>query len=124
MATWPATLPVNPLADSFKPVPPPLVIRSEFDFGTAFQRRRATAGPWAFPELQFVLTPTQVSAFQTFWTEDINDGASVFDFDVPAHWPVPGAGSTQVFRITGQYLLTAVARGVRWNLQVDMEMLP
>lgn len=124
MPSWPSTLPVNPLAESFAPVPPPLVRRTEFDSGPAFQRRVATAGAWALPGLRFRLDASQAGDFQDFWTGDISDGADSFDFDVPANWPVPQAGTTATARITAVYALTPRARGVYWDLTVDLELLP
>lgn len=124
MATWPATIPTTPLADSFRPVPPRLILRTEMEIGAAYQRRLATDGPWAFPGLQFILDASQIAEFQTFWTDDISSGVEPFDFDVPANWPVPGAGTTKTFRITSEYTPIPRSRGVRWVLQIDMEMLP
>ena len=124
MATWPVTLPVNPLAESFNPVPPVLLRRTEFDAGAAFQRRLATDAPWTFAGLRFVVDATQLTAFQTFWTDDISSGADAFDYPVPSNWPVPGAGTTKTFRITSEYGLVPRARGSHWLLQLDMEMLP
>lgn len=124
MPAWPATLPVTPFADSFAPAPPPLVLRSDTESGPAFQRRIATAGPWTFPGLRFRLDAAQVATFQAFWTGDITDGAASFDFDVPAHWPVPQAGTTATARIIAPYALTPRARGTHWVLTVDLELLP
>lgn len=124
MPSWPVTLPTTPLAESFNPAPPALARRTEMDSGAAFQRRVATAGPWTFPGLRFRVDATQAAAFQTFWTSDISDGADTFDFDVPANWPVPQAGTTATARITAPYALAPRARGLHWDLTIDLELLP
>ena len=124
MATWPATVPLKIIAASFRPQPPVLYARTQFDTGPAFQRGIATAGAWLYPGLQFRLEKSELDDFQQWWDVDLKNGAGSFDFPVPADWPVPGAGWDQTGRITNGYRPTPRSRGIRWTLEIDLELLP
>lgn len=82
MISWPATLPVSPLLDGFIETVPETIIRTDMDQGPAKTRQRTTAGVRYF-KMDFMLTKAQTSIFDGFYLNDINGGASAFDFIHP-----------------------------------------
>ena len=80
--TWPSTFPQAPLLEGFKETPPDNLLRTEMDQGPAKARRRSTSAvrPITWPT---VMTTSQVSAFEDFYTNTIKGGALRFNITHP-----------------------------------------
>ena len=82
MVTWPMTLPPAPLLEGFVERTSETVIRTDMDQGPAKTRRRTTAGTREF-QMTFIMTKNEIATFDDFFLNDINGGASSFDFIHP-----------------------------------------
>lgn len=117
MATWPATLPQEPIPDSLKETPPNLLIRTEMDAGPAKVRKRFSAGVRLF-EAEYMFTQTEMAIWEVFYENQIGNGALSFTFPHPRKW---GTTITARLRDVPQYKHLGV--GV-FRLTLNLEQLP
>jgi hypothetical protein len=85
MATWPTTLPVEPIPDSITETPPNLLKRTEMDAGPAKVRKRYTAGVRNF-EVSYMFSPAEMAIWEDFFENNISDGALSFTYPHPRKW--------------------------------------
>jgi len=96
---YPASLPQSPQRAGFKHTQVKNVIRSTVDIGEAKMRKRYTL-PIFNESWSLQLSPTQVTEFVRWFTDDISSGVLRFDFEDPI------TGVTEEYRITEMYTLT------------------
>ena len=82
MASWPSTLYGTVLKSGYNETVPENIIRTEMDVGPAKIRRRGTAAvrPFTF---NLFLSPTQLSALDTFYVTTLKSGSLSFTFKSP-----------------------------------------
>ncbi|MCK4945413.1 MAG: hypothetical protein KAS59_04040 [Alphaproteobacteria bacterium] len=109
MTTWPDTLPVSPLLDSFRETVSDSVIRTSMEQGPAKLRRRTTA---AVRELfvSYLMSKDQVIALEAFYLTTLQGGSLSFDFTHPriettvscrfVKPPEYGSGNGNFFKVT------------------------
>lgn len=116
MPSWPSQLPQRPIADGYNESLQSQVIRTQMDAGPAKSRRRFTAAA-RMVTARYVLTTSQVAAFEAWFVSDIGAGALAFDW--------PHRSGTISARITGDppYRLSPLG-GELWRLDMTLEVLP
>lgn len=117
MATWPASLPQQPLQDSYSEVFEGGVIRTQVSAGPDITRRRTSANVRPLGPIEFVMSETQVSTFDDFYHDDLKNGALSFDFINTR------TGNTVSFRFTSPPQLTAISHET-YRVVVQLEQLP
>lgn len=121
--TWPGSLPTLPLTQGNKESAPNLSIRTQVDVGPVKMRKRSTAGAWSF-SASMILTNTQLGTFITFWQTTLSGGSDTFE------WTHPRLGTTQNMRFSAPPEWTLIGYsavptiGKRWNVSMQLEMLP
>lgn len=80
-SAWPTTLPAH-LINSFQETPPDNVLRTSMDKGPAKLRRRTTTNTRPI-RFSMILTPTQLTALDTFYATTTRSGADEFDYKHP-----------------------------------------
>jgi hypothetical protein len=116
-ATWPASLPQDPLAQGFSEQAPNTVIRTTMEAGPPKMRRRFTAGIRNI-ECQLRLTSAQTDTLDLFFETTLAGGSLSFD------WKHPRTGATVTFRFVEPPSYGAVARGTLWWASLKLEILP
>jgi hypothetical protein len=115
--TWPATLPQEPSETSFKETPPDLIVRSEMDAGPDKVRKRYTAGVRLF-EVEYLFLPDQMTAWESFYENEISDGVLPFTYPHPRKW-----GTTISVRLRDVPQYKHEGAGV-FRLTLNLEQLP
>lgn len=117
MTTWPASpFPQSPLADGYGWSPRSNVIRDPVDAGTAQTRRRHTATV-AHVTASYWLTSAQLSQWNLFYSDTIAHGALWFD------WPEPVSETTKTARMMDVPRITPISGGIRWRLDLQIEVV-
>ena len=117
MATWPVTLPLEPIIDSITETPPNLTIRTEMDAGPAKVRRRYTVGVRLF-EVSYVFSPAEMSIWENFYENTIMDGILSFTYPHPRRW-----GLSIVVRLVEPPKYKSKGGGY-YEIDMQLEMLP
>ncbi len=117
VAVWPADLPQSPLVGGFQETLPQLGIRTTMDLGPAKTRRRYTAGVtrWA---IAFRFSETNRRSFLVFWKDTLEGGTQPFIL------PHPLTAEQLTCRIIGEPTFTPLSRGMFWNADMNIEILP
>lgn len=118
MPTWPASLPQKPLYKSANAQPRPNVISFGTEVGPGKQRRRSTARTSAL-QCAFALTDVQRAAFQSFFENDLSDGALSFTWGDP----VTGVWASWRFEPGVPYQLEQLG-ATGWKLTVNLIRQP
>lgn len=116
MASWPATLPDQPLQNGYKESPPNLVIRTEMDAGPAKVRRAMTSNVRQI-SCHMILTSEQLDTFEDFFIDDCASGATRFT------WTHPRTGTSADFRFVGQPVYEPLS-GTDWDVTFELELMP
>lgn len=116
MATWPATLPQAPLADGYQEAPHDATIRTAMDVGPAKLRRRSTV-EGADLRMLFVLSSSQVSDLDTFYSSTLSGGVDAFD------WTDPRLGTSESYRFAARPAPQFLG-GDWWRVELQLERLP
>lgn len=118
MATWPATLPQQPLMKGAQEQFQSTTITTEMDVGPAKKRRRFTAAVEPWKGLNMLLTATQVTTFKTFYETTLLGGSLTFTF------PNPRTGSSETFRFSGDAPTLSQASGDLYLTSFELEKMP
>lgn len=115
-AVWPTSLPANFITSGFEMAQQNAVIRTQMDTGAPKRRRRFTAAIKMIKG-SMVLTTTQYSTLDAFYTSTLKNGSLPFDF---AH-PISGSSISCYFTEPPKY----TANGP-WlvNASISLEVLP
>jgi len=116
MIQWPAELPCA-LRGKGR-APQPNVIAFGTEVGPGKLRRRSTARVKRMP-ISFLLTRTQVAAFERFFEDDLEDGA--LPFAMPD--PITGDAASWRFDPEGPYSLDERPSG-KWSLSANLMQVP
>lgn len=116
MASWPATLPDQPLQNGYKESPPNLVIRTEMDAGPAKTRRVMTSNVRPF-SCYLILTSAQLETFDAFFIGDCASGATRFT------WTHPRTAVSSEFKFVGQPAYEPLS-GTDWGVTFELELMP
>lgn len=116
MATWPGTLPQQPLIRGYSRTHQPQTVRTEMSAGPAFVRRRFTAASTLFAE-SFVLDKTQRQTFWDFFNNTCAGGSLAFD------WTDPVTGGAAEFRFVEVPSERALS-GIIFEVTANFELLP
>lgn len=118
MASWTTTiLPQVPRLSDYSETMPNLVIRTQTEIGPAKVRKRFTSAERPF-KLSMILTSSQATAFDAFFVDTCDGGATQFT------WVHPRTQSTGAnCRFVGQPTFTAVDGGY-YQVDFEMEILP
>jgi len=95
MAVFPSSI-RPPLVEGFTETPAVVVVSSQSDVGSGKNRIRSTAVKSEIT-LVYQMTESEWAAFESFYTNDIANGALRFD------WVHPMTGNTESVRIVGTY---------------------
>jgi len=115
-ATWPADpFPQLPLAEGYSWQVGRGVVRSAVDAGVAQTRRRYSSA-LATVAATYWLTRAQVDEWTAFHSDDLAGGADWFI------WPEP-AGVAKTARLLEPPQLQPVAGGIRWRLDLRLEVV-
>lgn len=118
MTDWPATLPANPRRSGLTRQPRPNIVSFGTEVGPGKRRRRSTARTklWG---LQFFMTATQLATFESFFEDDLKDGALSFN------WVDPADSTTWslLFDADNPYSVTPVS-GVEFLVSCNFEGSP
>ena len=117
MATWPISLPTAPEGSGYTEQPPLVTIRTNMDAGPPKVRRRYTAGIRLFT-FSWIMTKTQVAAFDTFFNTTCEGGALTFD-----GLNHPRTGSATIWRFTGQPSYVYLGPDA-YRVTTSLEVLP
>ncbi len=82
MPAWPETLPLSPLAGSFRETLPDTVLRTGMDQGPAKLRQRSTAGTRGIL-VSYILDRAQVMTLDDFHETALEGGALSFSYTHP-----------------------------------------
>lgn len=116
MPTWPASLPQSPESAGYREGGGFPVIQAPVD-GPPKSRRRYTAAIQSVP-CSVRLTAAQLATFETFFRDDLQQGALAFD------WSVRGdAARSARYRFTAEYQLTHLG-GPNWQAELPLIRLP
>jgi hypothetical protein len=118
MPTWPVALPQKPLLSGLARSPKSNVVAFGTEVGPGKQRRRSTARMQVW-SLQFSLTDAQRATFESFFEDDLSDGALAFDWEDP----VTESAASWKFSVQNPFNLTPRG-GARWTLAVNLEKQP
>lgn len=117
MATWPATLPQIPLKFGYSEKAAQNAIRSKMEVGPAKSRGRISAGVRDH-KLQFILNPTQLATFETFYEVTLLSGSLSFT------WIHPRTKVIGTWRITAVPEWQSVLKKGYYGISFEMELLP
>lgn len=117
MATWPVTLPQEPLIDQYAEVLPDTIIRSEPDVGPSKVRQRISKGVRNTP-CKFIMSKAQVAIFDTFYVTTLYNGSLAFDFTNPR------TGSTDSYRFASVPRYVPASTDADWIVECQLEILP
>lgn len=118
MPSWPAGVDFDFTEPSWQESGPlENVIRTKMEHGPVKTRRRFTAAPRAVAGTTGILTNAQVATFDTWFHNDIADGALSFTATNPR------TGVTQTFRFTETYRVINVLADKN-RIAVKLERLP
>lgn len=113
---WPASLPQCPLRPKTR-APLPNVISFGTETGPGKVRRRSTARVKQH-SLTFLLTAGQLAIFESFFEDDLGDGASAFRWNDP----VTGGTADWRFDVANPYSLTEAGPNA-WQLDVKLNRI-
>lgn len=82
MATWPATIPQEPVAGGWDEVPDNNLAKFAPEVGREKRRRRYT-GAGSTAQARFSMTDAQYATLLAFYRDDCKDGALPFTWDHP-----------------------------------------
>jgi hypothetical protein len=116
-AAWPAALPQRVQATDYEEQQPETLLRTQMDAGPAKVRRRFTAAPRPL-RVALRMTREQVELLEAFVRDDLMDGA------LPFTWVHPRTEVLATLRLTAPYVLVPQARGLRWRVLLQLEVLP
>jgi len=116
MASWPGTLPDDPLKQAYEETFQDQALRTPMDAGPDKLRRRFTAGVKYF-RFRFRHTKTQVATHMTFYETTLSAGSLPFD------WTHPRTGSAVEFRYVGPPRISG-GGGNSFFINANMEILP
>lgn len=115
--TWPTSI-KRPVMSAYKYDPEKAFIRSDMEAGPAKQRRRFTQVPTKIG-IKLILTLAEFDTFQTFWVDQLLDGAKWFTMPL-----VDGQGeSTTNARFIEPYKAKADAHGLMWTVTGTVEIV-
>lgn len=114
---WPASLPQEPLVNSYEEQPPKTAIHTEMDRGPAKSRRRSTAMPRPI-QMRFLMDSSQLDTFDEFFGDTIKGGALKFDFDEPR------TGTTKEFKMDRERPVYTPLGGGLFHVDVTMTLQP
>lgn len=118
MPAWPLTLPQTPLIAGFQTSPKPNLISFGTEVGPGKVRRRTTARS-KLQNIKFVMTTAQLNTFQTFFEDDLGDGALTFTLEDPVTEVV------SEYRFDPQRPWNATALGAdNWEFTASIELMP
>lgn len=120
MPSWPVTLPQEFQRSGFQRAPKASnVIAFGTEVGPGKTRRRSTARTKSHTGTVPGLTLAQVAIFESFFENDLADGALTFT------WSDPVAGGTATWRFDteGAYSLDEVAKD-NWSLSISIVRMP
>ena len=113
---WPGSLPADVLASSYEETLPEMAVRTEMDAGPAKLRRRFTAAVRPLRG-RMLLTRTQVAALDTFYVATLAGGTLPFTFTHPRTLATVTMRFVKPPRI-------AIDKGVVWQADLDLEVMP
>jgi hypothetical protein len=116
MASWPGTLPTEPIETGYSETAPNNLIRTNMDVGPAKVRKRTLANVRQLT-VQFVLTSTQVGYLDTFYVTTTNSGADSFT------WTHPRTTSPITLRFVNPPTYTPIEGGL-YSVSLSLEILP
>lgn len=117
MATWPVTLPQEPLQKGYGESYQNQTARTKMDIGPPKMRRRFTGRIDNF-NVAFILTGTELAILETFFFTTLQGGSLRFDY---AH---PRTGVVKEFRFIEPYVIPAVLSGDLFQITAKLEVLP
>ena len=118
MATWPSTLPQRLHQQGFQYQAPQGAIRTDMEFGKAFQRRRFTAAVEPFSG-QMYLDKAQYATLLDFWRNTLAMGSLEFT------WVHPITEDPATIRfIASEPFGISVASGEVLTVKVNFEVIP
>ena len=118
MPDWPATVPFADRPDSYKESGPTAnVKRTPMENGPVKTRRRFTAASRMVSGETSLLTDAQIDTFETFYRDEIGDGALPFDAVSPR------TGLTHSYRFMETYELIYV-HADQSRISMKLERLP
>ena len=82
MATWPGSLPQEPIYQGYQETSPDLVVSTQMDDGAPKRRKYTTANTYPI-QMRFFMTDTQKATHDTFFQTTVNGGADSFTFTDP-----------------------------------------
>ena len=116
MPTWPATLPVPPLAEGYREITANTLVRTEMEQGPAKIRRRTTAGV-ARLSLAYLLSTEDIQTLEDFIQTDLSGGARGFSFTHPR----TGHPIICRFRQLPEY---GAVNGAYFRVSIELEIMP
>lgn len=119
VATWPVTLPQSPLVDNYSEGKGQNRRFSQTDTGPGKVYRKTSAAQRPL-KCMFFMSNTQLTAFETFFRDDIDEGALPFNIPNPR-----GAGSFLVrFKADASPEWQSPDGGSNWYVSLELEILP
>ncbi len=116
MTTWPITLPAYPLLEKYAEAMPSTSIRTDMDSGPAKIRQRTTAGVRQL-SVGYLLSKSQVSDLEGFYSETLKGGSLSFEFTHPRD------DTTVLCRFVEPPSYNAT-NGDYFNVSIGLEILP
>lgn len=118
MPTWPSGLSFIASPNGFRRTGPIAnVIRTPMDAGPVKTRRRFTAAPREISGETDLLTDAQVATFETFFTDDLEDGALSFEADDPV------SGVEKTYRFMDTYEIIFLNDDIN-RIRMKLEIVP
>ena len=115
MATWPATLPQEPLREGFSETFTDTSIRTDMAVGPAKTRRRTSTGVKKY-EVSFYMTSTEVDILETFYDNTLGSGTTEFS------WEHPRTKDSESWRFTGPPEISSW--GIGYRVVFGLEQMP
>lgn len=116
MATWPATLPTEPINDGFQEALGNNVLRTNMDVGPAKVRRRSAIRNDAL-SIRLKLTTAELAIFKAFYTTDLHDGVDTIQ------WVHPITNVSTDLRFTSPPSWEPAETGF-FNVTLALEVMP
>jgi hypothetical protein len=116
MATWPVSLPQQPLADGLQGERQETIIRNDTSWGPPIQRRKFSAYYEKF-SLKMLMTKDQLLTLQQFYDTDLYNGSDTFD------WVHPISGAPKKARFYQSYSYSYISGGY-FEVNLPIEFLP
>ncbi len=113
MATWPDTLPQQPLVEGFSGTVQDTLIRTSMDAGPEKIRRRFTAASEYFT-LTWFMTKQQLNTFISFFNNDIAGGSLEFEMVHPL------TSEPALMRFRGVYKISLAGTGYLVNAEIEV----